>query len=101
MTSPNDVLGFDIKSLCFDGPEDRLNQTDISQPAIYTTAAACYRAAVEAGTIDPTEVSAYAVPEPRRVHRACTWPAWFTFEEGLATGRRPRQVHAGGGRRDA
>ena len=24
-----------LASICFDGPEERLNQTDISQPAIY------------------------------------------------------------------
>ena len=30
--------GFDLASLCFSGPEEQLNQTDISQPAIYTTA---------------------------------------------------------------
>ena len=30
----NRVIGFDLATLCFTGPEDRLNQTDISQPAI-------------------------------------------------------------------
>ena len=40
----NKVLGFDLASLCFAGPEDRLNQTDISQPAIYTTSVASFRA---------------------------------------------------------
>src|SRR4051794_17424606 len=56
----NSVLGFDLAALCFTGPEDRLNQTDISQPAIYTTSVACYHAAVAAGTIKPDEISAWA-----------------------------------------
>ncbi|MFL5329462.1 MAG: ACP S-malonyltransferase [Gemmataceae bacterium] len=31
----HDVLGFDLLSLCANGPADRLNATDISQPALY------------------------------------------------------------------
>jgi [acyl-carrier-protein] S-malonyltransferase len=58
--SANDALGFDIKSLCFNGPEDELNRTNISQPAIYVTSIACFRAAVEAKLIDPAVVTAYA-----------------------------------------
>src|SRR5256885_13105576 len=33
----NRLLGFDLSSICFAGLEDRLNQTDIAQPAIYVT----------------------------------------------------------------
>src|SRR6059058_3703534 len=58
--SANDVLGFDLKSLCFDGPEQELNKTNVSQPAIYVTSVACFRAAVAAGTVRPQEVTAYA-----------------------------------------
>ncbi len=36
----NDILGYDLKSLCFDGPEEKLNNTTVSQPAIFTTSAA-------------------------------------------------------------
>ena len=45
----NRVLGFDLTSLCFGGPEDRLNQTDVSQPAIYVTSVASFRAARGSG----------------------------------------------------
>ncbi len=31
------VLGFALSEICFEGPEDRLTATDISQPAILTT----------------------------------------------------------------
>ena len=56
----NDALGFDLKSLCFTGPEEELNKTNISQPAIYVTSVACFRAAVAAGVVKPEEVTAYA-----------------------------------------
>ena len=78
----NDIVGFDLKSACFEGPEEKLNQTDISQPAIYTTSIAAYRAAEEAGKINPAEVTAYAglsLGEYTALHLAGV----FTFEEGL------------------
>src|SRR3954469_21959777 len=56
----NRVIGFDLAALCFNGAEDRLNQTDISQPAIFATGVAAFRAAREAGKIDPAGVTAYA-----------------------------------------
>jgi [acyl-carrier-protein] S-malonyltransferase len=39
----NQIIDFDLASLCFDGPEERLNQTDISQPAIFVTSVAMPR----------------------------------------------------------
>ncbi len=78
----NEILGFDLATLCFEGPAERLNQTDVSQPAIYTTGVACYRAAREAGKIDPAHVTAYAglsLGEYTALHLAGA----FTFEEGL------------------
>src|SRR5262245_26204405 len=56
----NQVLGFDLARICFEGPAERLNQTDVSQPAIYATSVACFRAAREAAKIDPAQVTAYA-----------------------------------------
>lgn len=35
----NDVLRYDLKSIMFDGPEDQLADTRLSQPAIYTVSA--------------------------------------------------------------
>lgn len=78
----NEVLGFDLATLCFEGPEERLNQTDVSQPAIYVTSIACFLAAREAGKVDPTQVTAYAglsLGEYTALHLAGA----FTFEEGL------------------
>jgi len=36
----NEALGFDLKKICFEGPEDQLKLTEISQPAILTTSIA-------------------------------------------------------------
>jgi len=34
------IAGFDLSSICFEGPAERLNTTTISQPAIFVTSAA-------------------------------------------------------------
>src|ERR1700679_3108504 len=78
----NRVLGFDLASLCFTGPEARLNQTDISQPAIFGPSNACFRAAQETGLIDPAAVPAYAglsLGEYTALHLGGA----FSFEDGL------------------
>ncbi len=36
----NEILGFDLRAVCFDGPAERLNATDISQPAIFVASLA-------------------------------------------------------------
>ncbi|MBU0716787.1 MAG: ACP S-malonyltransferase, partial [Planctomycetes bacterium] len=45
----NDVLGFDIAKLCFAGPAEGLEKTDIQQPAIFVTSVAIWEAYLEAG----------------------------------------------------
>jgi [acyl-carrier-protein] S-malonyltransferase len=78
----NRVLGSDLAALCFTGPQERLDQTDISQPAIYVTSVASFRAAKEAAAIDPAQVTAYAglsLGEYTALHLAGV----FGFEEGL------------------
>ena len=36
----NDIVGYDLRKLCFEGPAEKLNTTTISQPAIFVTSAA-------------------------------------------------------------
>ena len=43
------ILGFNIEAICFDGPAERLEQTDIQQPAIFVTSVALWEAFLEAG----------------------------------------------------
>src|SRR4051812_21104295 len=78
----NGIIGFDLASLCFNGPEDRLNQTDISQPAIYVTSIAAFAAGKAAGVVDPETITAYAglsLGEYTALHLGGA----FDFETGL------------------
>ncbi len=78
----DELLGFALSKLCFEGPEDRLNQTDVSQPAIYVTGVACFRAAEAAGLVSAEEVTAYAglsLGEYTALHLGGA----FSFEDGL------------------
>jgi [acyl-carrier-protein] S-malonyltransferase len=36
----NDILGYDLRNVCFEGPQDKLNMTALSQPAIFVVSAA-------------------------------------------------------------
>ena len=45
----NQVLGFDLAKLCFEGPAEKLEQTDIQQPAIFVTSVAIFEAFKEGG----------------------------------------------------
>lgn len=77
-----ELLGFDLGAICFGGPEDRLNQTDISQPAIYVTGIASFQCSAERGEISAEQVTAWAglsLGEYTALHLAGV----FGFEEGL------------------
>lgn len=39
----NQLLGYDLQKICFKGPEEMLNGTTISQPAIFTASAAIWK----------------------------------------------------------
>ncbi|MAE66612.1 MAG: [acyl-carrier-protein] S-malonyltransferase [Phycisphaeraceae bacterium] len=54
----DEALGMPLSRVCFEGPEDRLNRTDVAQAAIYTTSVAAYGALREEGRI--TQVTATA-----------------------------------------
>lgn len=75
------VLGYDLSQLCFEGPEERLNQTDISQPAIYVTGVACHAAARAAGKLGdgPFAYAGLSLGEYTALHLAGV----FSFEDGL------------------
>ncbi len=45
----NEALGISLSELCFDGPKEKLSETDICQPAILTTSAAIVAALEERG----------------------------------------------------
>ncbi|MEX1089710.1 MAG: ACP S-malonyltransferase [Phycisphaeraceae bacterium] len=74
------VLGFEISKLCFNGPEDQLNRTDVAQAAIYVTSIACYRALAEQNRIGKITCAAgLSLGEFTALHLAGA----FDFETGL------------------
>jgi len=77
----NAILGFDLGDLCFNGPDERLNQTDISQPAIYVSSIACHAAAKAAGKLGdgPFAYAGLSLGEYTALHLAGV----FSFEDGV------------------
>jgi [acyl-carrier-protein] S-malonyltransferase len=49
------VLETELSAMCFDGPADRLNATDVQQPAIFVTSVACFRAAIATGLVSEAD----------------------------------------------
>ena len=39
----DEILGFDLSRICFEGPESELTRTDVQQPAIFVTSVAICR----------------------------------------------------------
>lgn len=55
-------LGAPLSQLCFEGPAETLNRTDISQPAIYVTSVACWHALNGGDLKTPTAVPRAVLP---------------------------------------
>jgi [acyl-carrier-protein] S-malonyltransferase len=45
----DDVLGYALSEICFEGPAERLTATDVCQPALVATSIAAFRVAADAG----------------------------------------------------
>lgn len=58
----NDTLGFDLKDICFNGPEERLRETRYTQLAILTHSVAAWRVIEGKGTV-PGFVAGHSVGE--------------------------------------
>jgi [acyl-carrier-protein] S-malonyltransferase len=87
----DEVLGFKLSALCFEGPAERLNATDIQQPAIFTTSVALFRAALDARlfAVDAFSVmGGLSLGEYTALHLAGA----FSFEDGLRLVHRRGQL---------
>ncbi len=75
-----DSLGGRLSELCFEGPAERLNRTDASQPAIYACSIASHAGMIEQGmTLEPAVTAGLSLGEYTALHLAGV----FTFEDGL------------------
>lgn len=79
-----DRLGAPLSTLCFEGPEDRLNQTDTAQPALYTCAIAalagwCAQQGTTPDALDLACAAGLSLGEYTALHAAGA----ISFEDGL------------------
>jgi len=58
----SEVLGYDVASLCFNGPEEELNRTVRTQPCILTVSIAIYRVIEKIG-VRPSVVAGHSLGE--------------------------------------
>src|SRR5579862_2842932 len=58
----DDALGYKLSQLCFEGPEDQLRLTEITQPAILTVSIAVLRV-LESRILRPTFVAGHSLGE--------------------------------------
>lgn len=58
----DDALGFSISRLCFEGPEEKLKMTEITQPALLTMSTAAARVLQEKGVV-PQYVAGHSLGE--------------------------------------
>ncbi|KPJ68224.1 hypothetical protein AMJ44_06900 [candidate division WOR-1 bacterium DG_54_3] len=59
----NEVLGFDLKKLCFEGPEEALKKTEVTQPAILTVSVAAFEILKNKGVPMPAAVAGHSLGE--------------------------------------
>ena len=75
-----DSLGALLSDICFNGPAERLNQTDVSQPAIYVCSVACFRGLIETtGAMSIAATAGLSLGEYTALHLAGV----FDFVQGL------------------
>lgn len=77
----NEVLGFNLKKILFDGPEDVLRQTQYTQPAIFTVSVAAFRSLTMAAGLNPA--SCVAAGHSLGEYSALCTAGFFSFDDGL------------------
>jgi [acyl-carrier-protein] S-malonyltransferase len=75
----DEVLGYKISSLCFDGPEDQLKLTENTQPAILTTSIALLAMLREKVAIEPAYVAGHSLGE----YSALVCTGALSFEDAV------------------
>lgn len=88
----DDILGFSLSKLCFEGPAEELDKTENTQPAIFTTSIACLRVLQEKEGLDgnygPDMVAGHSLGELTSLVAAEVLP----FHDALRLVRRRGQL---------
>lgn len=80
----DEILGFRLSSLCFEGPEEELVRTINTQPTLFVTSAAAHAAFLETGQHKPFVTAGHSVGEYAALYAAGA----LTFKEALRLVRR-------------
>lgn len=81
-TKAADILGMDLTKLVFEGPAEKLDTTEWSQPAIFVTSVAAWQALQAAGIaqdLAPQAMAGLSLGEYTALHVA----GWIAFEDAL------------------
>jgi [acyl-carrier-protein] S-malonyltransferase len=78
----DEALGYKLSQVCFEGPEDKLRLTEITQPAILTASVAAYRVLSEKG-LTPNFVAGHSLGE----YAAHVAAGTLTFSDAVRTVR--------------
>jgi len=74
----NQVLGFDLTEISFNGPEEKLKQTQFTQPALYVHSAAMAQLLTQRG-IEAFAAAGHSLGE----YSALAYAGVYSFEDGL------------------
>src|SRR5258706_16443985 len=77
------ALGYSLSQLCFEGPEDKLKLTEITQPAILTVSVAAYRVLKENGAPEAAFLAGHSLGE----YSAHVVAGTLTFADAVRTVR--------------
>lgn len=75
----SEVLGFDLKKLCFEGPEEELKKTEITQPAILAVSVAAYESLKNKSVPSPAAVAGHSLGE----YSALVAASALSFEDAV------------------
>ena len=78
----DEALGYSLSQLCFEGPEEKLRLTEITQPAILTASVAAWRVLREKG-VNPSFVAGHSLGE----YSANVAAGTLSFPEAVRTVR--------------
>lgn len=74
----SEVLGFDLKKICFEGPEEELKKTAIQQPAIFAVSVAAFDQ-LQTTNLEPQIVAGHSLGEYSALYAAGA----LSFEDGV------------------
>ncbi|MHB8110577.1 MAG: ACP S-malonyltransferase [Syntrophorhabdaceae bacterium] len=80
----DNILGYSLTDLCFNGPDDELRQTYNTQPSLLLVSYAAYQVLRRQTGIEPAFVAGHSLGE----YTALTASDFFTFEEAISMTRK-------------